>query len=118
MPIWCRYCQKESHTKFECAESKARVICYGCHKNDHRYFECPRRNFPLNSHKRRDRRSHQLKQPVPLDLSTVNTQVQDSDEDSDDSDYREEDGETMSTTSDKEGDDLIGEDEARLLTED
>ncbi|ORE00896.1 hypothetical protein BCV72DRAFT_339774 [Rhizopus microsporus var. microsporus] len=103
MPIWCRYCQKESHTKSECAESKARR---------------PRRNFPLNSHKKHDCRSHQLKQPVPLDLSTVNTQIQDSEEDSDDSDYREEDGGAMSTTSDKEGNDLIDEDEARPLTED
>ncbi|RCH85131.1 hypothetical protein CU097_004092, partial [Rhizopus azygosporus] len=118
MPIWCRYCRKEDHTKFECVPNlKLELSVTVVIRMTTRSFECSPRNCPLNPHKKRNRKSHQLKQPVPLDLSTVNTQVQDSDEDSDDSDYREEYSETMLATSDKEGDDLIDEDEVRLLTE-
>lgn len=49
-----------------------------------------------------------------MDIPTVNTQVQDFDEDSDDFDYREEGDEVMPAASDEEGDDLIDEDEVHL----
>lgn len=63
MPTWCRYCHK-GHTKFECPDSKARIICYSCHQNGHRSFEYPRRNMPMNTNKKRDRKSYQTKQIV------------------------------------------------------
>lgn len=63
MPTWCRYCHK-GHTKFECPDSKARIICYSCHQNGHHSFECPRKNMPMNTNKKRDRKSYQTKQIV------------------------------------------------------
>lgn len=49
MPLWCRYCHQNNHTKFECTASKAKTLCYACHEQSHRSFECPRK---LNAEKR------------------------------------------------------------------
>ncbi|KAI9356640.1 hypothetical protein BD770DRAFT_308350, partial [Pilaira anomala] len=35
MPIWCRYCHSEQHTKYECQKSKDRILCYSCDKYGH-----------------------------------------------------------------------------------
>ncbi|KAI9478571.1 MAG: hypothetical protein EXX96DRAFT_525222 [Benjaminiella poitrasii] len=43
MPTWCRYCYKENHTKYECAKSKASILCYPCFERGHRSFSCPRK---------------------------------------------------------------------------
>jgi hypothetical protein len=59
MPTWCRYCHKDGHTKFECEQSRARILCYSCHQQGHRSFECPRRN-PAPANKRQDRKSYQI----------------------------------------------------------
>lgn len=79
MPVWCRYCHKDGHTKFDCPLSKARIICYSCHEHGHRSFECPRRNAPM---KKRDRKSYQTKKEVELI-------IKDSDDDDNDSDYED-----------------------------
>lgn len=61
MPTWCRYCHKDGHTKFECAASKARILCYSCHEQGHRSYECPRKN--LNTpYKKKDRKSYKNKE--------------------------------------------------------
>lgn len=41
MPVWCRYCHAEGHTKYECAKSKARILCYSCDQYGHMSKECP-----------------------------------------------------------------------------
>jgi hypothetical protein len=41
IPVWCRYCHSEDHTKYECAKSKARILCYSCDKYGHISKECP-----------------------------------------------------------------------------
>ncbi|KAG1135539.1 hypothetical protein G6F37_012744 [Rhizopus arrhizus] len=122
MPTWCRYCHKEGHTKFECPDSKARIICYSCHQNGHRSFECPRRNMPMNTNKKRDRKSYQTKQ---IDSSAVTDQInelQDSDDDSNDSDYKDEALEKMSIMSDETEneveDNVIDPEEIRQLEQD
>ena len=122
MPTWCRYCHKEGHTKFECPDSKARIICYSCHQNGHRSFECPRRNVPMNINKKRDRKSYQTK---PLISSAVPDQInelQDSDDDSNDSDYKDVAMDNMSIMSDEieneAEDSVIDPEEIRQLQQD
>jgi hypothetical protein len=76
MPTWCRYCHKDGHTKYDCALSKARILCYACHQQGHRSFECPRRN--LNSmNKRQDRKSYQTKlTPPPTPVGTESPKME------------------------------------------
>jgi hypothetical protein len=62
MPLWCRYCHKENHTKFNCPLSKARIICYACHEHGHRSFECPN----SSTIKKPTGKSMQLKVPTVL----------------------------------------------------
>ncbi|RCH88065.1 hypothetical protein CU098_001883, partial [Rhizopus stolonifer] len=52
MPTWCRYCHQTGHAKFECAKSKAKIICYNCHLLGHWSFECPRK-APISPSKKR-----------------------------------------------------------------
>ncbi|CAO0796326.1 unnamed protein product [Mucor circinelloides] len=40
MPIWCRYCHDEGHTKFECKKALAHIICYNCDLSGHRQADC------------------------------------------------------------------------------
>ena len=60
MPLWCRYCHQNNHTKFECKASKAKTLCYACHEQGHRSFECPRK---LNA----------VKQNIPPKVITPST---------------------------------------------
>lgn len=52
MPTWCRFCHKDGHTKYECAESRARILCYACHEHGHRSFECSKRRTGKSSTKK------------------------------------------------------------------
>ncbi|KAG1032753.1 hypothetical protein G6F43_013702 [Rhizopus delemar] len=116
MPTWCRYCHKEGHTKFECPASKARIICYSCHQHGHRSFECPRRNNNLIINK--TRRTYQSKPIASIDVVNQTTKLQDSDDDSNDSDYHDEEMEDVSESSDKEEEQTIDQDEILQLKQD
>ena len=62
MPTWCRYCHQDGHTKFECAASKARILCYSCHEQGHRSYECPRKNSTTTPYKKKDRKTYKQKE--------------------------------------------------------
>ncbi|KAG1369121.1 hypothetical protein G6F61_012609 [Rhizopus arrhizus] len=118
MPTWCRYCHKEGHTKIECPQSRARIICYSCHQNGHRSFECPRKNLSISAYKKRDRKSYQTSLPAPsLSLDQTAT-TPDTDDDPDDFEYQEEGGEDMSITSEGTSDDRIDNEELSQLKQD
>ncbi|KAI9469843.1 MAG: hypothetical protein EXX96DRAFT_466554, partial [Benjaminiella poitrasii] len=69
MPTWCQYCHREGHTKFDCALSKARILCYSSHQQGHRFFECPRRNQPVRPNKKLPRKSYQTKNTITQKIS-------------------------------------------------
>ncbi|CAO3620642.1 unnamed protein product [Cunninghamella blakesleeana] len=50
---WCRYYHQEGHTKYDCKQSKAQIICYYCYGNGHRAIECPRKSFSTSFKKQR-----------------------------------------------------------------
>ncbi|KAG1449784.1 hypothetical protein G6F46_010710 [Rhizopus delemar] len=93
MPIWYRYCHKEWHIKFECPQSNIFVICYSCHQYGHRSFECTRRNTPISSLKKRDRKSYQTQPLVSINTTKKNIETSISD-------YKDEERDDMSITSD------------------
>lgn len=118
MPTWYRYCHKEGHTKIECPQSRARIICYSCHQNGHRSSECPRRNMSISAHKKRDRKSYQTPlsaPPLPLDQTVAPPET---DDDPDDLEYQEDGGEDMFITSEVKSDDRIDNDELNQLQKD
>jgi hypothetical protein len=80
MPVWCRYCHQEGHTKFECSLSKARILCYNCHQQGHRSFECPRRRQALVQPREKPRAAKSITNTVDIEPE---------DNDSSDSDYKE-----------------------------
>jgi hypothetical protein len=41
MPMWCRYCHEQGHTKYKCAKSIASMHCYNCDIQGHRAANCP-----------------------------------------------------------------------------
>jgi hypothetical protein len=73
MPIWCKYCHTEGHSKFECSKSKSRIICYGCRELGHRSFECPRSN-PGMAKKRKTPKEPTQQSPTTTPEETINTQ--------------------------------------------
>jgi hypothetical protein len=99
MPTWCRYCHKDGHTKFECPLSKARILCYSCHQQGHRSFECPRRNVPMNSYKKQDRKSYLKKKNTPT-KTTNESDNEDADSNYTDDNINDSDG--ISFTEEKE----------------
>ncbi|KAG1293415.1 hypothetical protein G6F64_013555 [Rhizopus arrhizus] len=60
MPMWCRYCHQDGHTKFTCENSKARILCYSCHEQGHRSYECPRKNSANIPNKKQDRKTNKI----------------------------------------------------------
>jgi hypothetical protein len=100
MPTWCQHCHKEGYTKFECHESKARIICYCCQQDDHRSFECPHRNSTINANKK-NRKSDQTKQPLTMKVIDQSNIISDSYEGPNDSNYKHKEMEEMLVSSDK-----------------
>ncbi|KAG0742480.1 hypothetical protein G6F57_010769 [Rhizopus arrhizus] len=60
MPMWCRYCHQDGHTKFTCETSRARTLCYSCHEQGHRSYECPRKNSANIPNKKQDRKTSKI----------------------------------------------------------
>jgi hypothetical protein len=80
MPVRCRYCHQEGHTKFECSLSKARILCYNCHQQGHSSFECPCRRQALVQPRENPRAAKYITNTIDIEPE---------DNDFSDSDYKE-----------------------------
>lgn len=59
--ITCQHGHQNGHSKFDCHQSKARILCYACHEQGHRSYECTRRNSIPPSNKKQDKKSYRNK---------------------------------------------------------
>lgn len=123
MPMWCRYCHKDGHTKFDCKDAKARILCYACHEKGHRSFECPRKT----NNTKKARKTYQTRQSTVKNQqeSTEDNVEQSSNDDKvlveeNDSEYTPSESGQDEDEEDDDDDksDRMEEDEAQLLAAD